>query len=277
AHVGTLIVNPVTRHPSVLAASIAAVDRYAPGRVMLGVGAGDTAVLQVGLRPARLAGMERAVTIVRTLLAGAAVELGWSRPSRLDQPRAVPVIVAGGGPKMLRMAGRRADGVVMRVGTDPELIEWAHAEFCAGAREAGHDPASLFVALHFHTVRTDDTALAAARGRVMAAGYYEVNRGLWDRLGLKWPCAPLEEIFKSLWPDFHHASDMALAARMVAEIPVEIARRFCLMGSGAEVRDQLERVLARLSFAPRHIILQPNLPGAAFIAACGRDVIPAFR
>src|SRR5581483_9682896 len=176
AHVGTLIVNPVTRHPSVLAASIAAVDRYAPGRVMLGVGAGDTAVLQVGLRPARLAGMERAVTIVRTLLAGAAVELGWSRPSRLDQPRAVPVIVAGGGPKMLRMAGRRADGVVMRVGTDPELIEWAHAEFCAGAREAGHDPASLFVALHFHTVRTDDTALAAARGRVMAAGYYEVNR-----------------------------------------------------------------------------------------------------
>src|SRR5581483_12009213 len=132
AHVGTLIVNPVTRHPSVLAASIAAVDRYAPGRVMLGVGAGDTAVLQVGLRPARLAGMERAV----------------------------PVIVAGGGPKMLRMAGRRADGVVMRVGTDPELIEWAHAEFCAGAREAGHDPASLFVALHFHTVRTDDTALA---------------------------------------------------------------------------------------------------------------------
>lgn len=277
ANVGTLIVNPVTRHPSVIAASIAAVDRYAPGRVKLAIAAGDTAVLQVGLRPARLAEMERAVTVIRALLGGEGVELGWSRPSRLDQPGAVPVIVAGGGPKMLRMAGRSGDGVVLRIGADPELIEWGYGEFCAGAREAGRDPASLFVALHFHTVLTDDAEMAAARGRVMAAGYYEVNRGLWERLGLRWPCAPLEEILKTVWPDFHHAHDMALAAKMVSAIPMEVARRFCLMGSAADVRAQLERLLARLSFAPRHVILQPNLPGAAFIAACGRDVIPAFR
>ena len=277
ASVGTLIVNPVTRHPSVIAGSIAAVDRFAPGRVKLGIAAGDTAVFQVGLRPARLAEMERAVAIIRALLAGEGVELGWARSSRLDQPRPVPVIVAGGGPKMLRMAGRRADGVVMRIGTDPELIEWAYGEFRAGAIEAGRDPDSLFVALHFHTVLTDDAELAAARGRVMAAGYYEVNRALWERLGLKWPCAPIDEILKSVWPDFHHANDMALAARTVADIPLEVARRFCLMGTAAEVRAQLERLLARLSWAPRHIPLQPNLPGAAFIAACGGDVIPAFR
>jgi 5,10-methylenetetrahydromethanopterin reductase len=277
ANVGTLIVNPMTRHPSVIAASIAALDRYAPGRVKLGIAAGDTAVLQVGLRPARLAEMEGAVTIIRALLAGEGVALGWSRPSRLDQPRAVPVIVAGGGPKMLRMAGRKADGVVLRIGADPELIEWGYGELRAGAREAGRDPASLFVALHFHTVLTDDAGLAAARGRVMAAGYYEVNRALWDRLGLSWPCAPIEEILKAVWPDFHHAHDMALAARMVSEIPLEAARRFCLMGTAAEVRGQLERLLARLTWAPRQVILQPNLPGAAFIAACGREVIPAFR
>lgn len=277
ASVGTLIVNPVTRHPSVIAGSIAALERYATGRVKLGIAAGDTAVFQVGLRPARLAEMERALTVIRALLAGEGVELGWSRPSRLDQARTVPVIVAGGGPKMLRMAGRKADGVVIRIGTDPELIEWGYGEFRAGAMEAGRDPDSLFVALHFHTVLTDDAELAAARGRVMAAGYYEVNRALWERLGLRWPCSPIEEILKTVWPDFHHAHDMAVAARMVAEIPLEVARRFCLMGNAAEVRAQLERLLARLSWAPRHIILQPNLPGAAFIAACGREVIPAFR
>lgn len=276
ARVGTLIVNPVTRHPSVIAGSIAALDRYVPGRFKLGVAAGDTAVFQVGLRPARLAEMEHAVTVIRTLLAGEGVELGWSRPSRLDQARAVPVIVAGGGPKMLRMAGRRADGVVMRIGTDPELIEWGYGEVRAGAIEAGRDPDSLFVALHFHTVIADDPGLAEARGRVMAAGYYEVNRALWDRLGLQWPCAPIGEILKTVWPDFHHANDMALAARMVAEIPLDIAHRFCLMGNAAQVRAQLESLIARLSFTPRHVILQPNLPGAAFIAACGREVIPAF-
>lgn len=274
--VGTLIVNPVTRHPSVLAASIAAVDAYAPGRVRLGIAAGDTAVFQVGLRPARLAEMEHAVGVIRTLLGGGVVELGWSRPSRLDRPRAVPVIVAGGGPKMLRMAGRKADGVVLRIGADPELIRWGYEEFRAGALAAGRDPESLFVALHFHTVITDNHELAEARGRVMAAGYYEVNRRLWELLDLRWPCAPLEELHKTVWPDFHHAHDMELAARMVSGIPVEVARRFCLMGSAAEVRQQLERLLAQLPWA-RNIILQPNLPGPGFIAACGSEIIPAFR
>src|SRR5579863_6646886 len=42
ARAGTLVVNPVTRHPSVIASSIAAIDRHAPGRVMLGMANGDT-------------------------------------------------------------------------------------------------------------------------------------------------------------------------------------------------------------------------------------------
>jgi alkanesulfonate monooxygenase SsuD/methylene tetrahydromethanopterin reductase-like flavin-dependent oxidoreductase (luciferase family) len=50
ASVGTLIVNPVTRHPSVIAGSIAGVDAYVPGRVKLGVAAGDTG-RPVGLLP----------------------------------------------------------------------------------------------------------------------------------------------------------------------------------------------------------------------------------
>ena len=274
--VGTLLVNPVTRHPSVTAASIAAVDMYVPGRVTLGIGAGDTAVWQIGLRPARLARTERAVRTIRALLAGEGVDLGWTAPSRLQQPRPVPVIVTGSGPKTLRMAGRSADGAVIRIGTDPELVQWGYDEFRAGALEAGRDPDALFVAGHFHTVIADDPDLAAARGKVMAAGYYEVNPGTWARLGLTWPCAPVEEILKTVRPDFHHADDMDLAARMVAEIPVEVAERFCLMGSAAQVRTQIERLVTRFPWM-RHIILQPNMPGPAFIEACGREIIPAFR
>ncbi len=276
ARAGTLVVNPVTRHPSVLASSIAAIDTYAPGRVMLGMANGDTSVWQVGLRPARLDALENAVRTIRALLGGAGVDLGWTAPSRLDRPRAVPVIIACGGPKTLRMAGRYADGVVMRVGADAALLRWAYDEFCAGAVERGRDPASLFVALHFHTVITDDAELARARGRVMAAGYYEVNPRLWELIGLKWPCAPVHEILKTVRPDFHHAADMDLAARMVAEIPDDLSRRFCLIGNPAEVRAQLERLLVAAPWA-RHVVLQPNLPGRDFIAACGRDIIPAFR
>src|SRR6202789_695641 len=53
-HAGTLVVNPVTRHPSVLASSIATVDTYAPGRGMLGVATGATSVWQVCLARGRL-------------------------------------------------------------------------------------------------------------------------------------------------------------------------------------------------------------------------------
>ena len=276
ARAGTLVVNPVTRHPSVLASSIAALDREAPARVMLAIANGDTSVWQVGLQPARLAQLERAIGIIRGLLGGQGVDLGWTAPSRLDHPRSVPVLAACGGPKALRMAGRVADGVVIRVGADPALIQWAYEEFRAGAVEAGRDPATMFVALHFHTVITDDAEVARARGRVMAAGYYEVNPRLWEIAGEKWPCAPVHEILKTVRPDFHHAVDMDLAARMVAEIPEAVARRFCLMGNAAEVRGQLERLLATAPWV-HHVILQPNLPGPAFIAACGSHIIPAFK
>jgi 5,10-methylenetetrahydromethanopterin reductase len=276
ANIGTLIVNPVTRHPSVLASSIATVDLYAPGRTLMGIAAGDTSVHQIGLRPARIAELEKAIRITRTLLRGEAVELGWSRPTRLDHPRPVPVIVTAGGPRGLAMAGRSADGVVIRVGSDPELINWSYQQFRAAAVAAGRDPDSMFTAVHLHTVISDDPALVEARGRVMAAGYYEVNRALWERLELKWPCRSIDELLKVVWPDFHHADDMALAARTVAEIPLEIAHRFCLMGNAAQVRDQLAGLLPHIPWA-RHIILQPNMPGPEFIAACGNVIIPAFR
>ncbi len=53
----------------------------------------------------------------------------------------------------------------------------------------------------------------------MAAGYYEVTRGTWAHLGLRWPCAPIEDILKEVRPDFHHAFDMALAAKHVEVHP----------------------------------------------------------
>ena len=271
ANVGTLTVNPVTRHSTVLAGSISAVARELPGRVAMGIGIGDTAVHQAGLRPARLAGLETTVRTVRALLAGDGIEMGWREPTTVDRARPVPVIVAASGPKTLRMAGRSADGVVIRVGTDPELIRWAYGEFSAGAEEAGRDPSSLFVALHFHTVLSDEPGVSAARARVMAAGYYEVNRGLWDHLGIPWTLPALSELQAHVVPDFHHAVDMAAAAELVREMPVETALRFCIAGDGPACRAQVERILRDAPWAG-HVILQPNIV-RGFAAAAGAHVV----
>ena len=57
---GTLLANPVNRHPTVTASSIATIDELAPGRTLLGWGIGDTAVRLAGLRPARVEELEAA-------------------------------------------------------------------------------------------------------------------------------------------------------------------------------------------------------------------------
>jgi 5,10-methylenetetrahydromethanopterin reductase len=274
-HVGALVVNPVTRHPTVTASSIAAVDLYAPGRVLLAIGAGDSAVHHVGLKPARLGTTARAVRLIRSLLAGDGVDLGWREPTRLRHPRPVPVIVAASGPKTLRMAGRLADGAVIRTGGDAELLQRGYEEVCAGAREAGRDPETLFIAGQVHTVLTDDRDEALAYSRSMAAGYYEYNPLIWEQVGLRWPCRPMEELIRLVGSDFHHPRDMKRAASVVAEMPAEVARRFAFAGTAAEIRAQIEQVATKLPWLT-HLILHPERYDPALIAAAGSEIIPAF-
>ena len=119
----TLLSNPVNRHPTVTASSIATVDELAPGRTLLGWGVGDTAVRLAGLKPARVSELEASTRLMRALLDGQAVDVGAREPARLPHHRPVPIWIAAGGPRTLRMAGGVADGVFIRVGTHPANIK----------------------------------------------------------------------------------------------------------------------------------------------------------
>src|SRR5215468_959624 len=172
---GPLLANPVNRHPTVTASSIATIDELAPGRTLLGWGIGDTAVRLAGLKPARVKELEASARLMRALLDGEHVEVGAARPAHLPHHRPVPIWIAAGGPRTLRMAGGVADGVFIRVGTHRANIARAVEAIRAGAREAGRDPATVGVAAIFHTVLVDDSDRALAMGRSMAAGYYEYS------------------------------------------------------------------------------------------------------
>src|SRR5215210_85868 len=50
---GPAVTNPLTRHPAVTASAIATLQVESEGRAVLVFGRGDSAVLQLGLRPAR--------------------------------------------------------------------------------------------------------------------------------------------------------------------------------------------------------------------------------
>ncbi|MXX79468.1 MAG: LLM class flavin-dependent oxidoreductase [Chloroflexi bacterium] len=259
---GTLLVNPVTRHPSVTASSIATVEELAPDRVALGFGAGDTAVRLSGLRPARVAEMEDAIVLMRSLLAGERVEVGAERPSYLPFHRPVPVWLTAGGPRTLEMGGRVADGVFMRVGTHQATIADTVAKIRRGAEDAGRDPLSIPLGIIFHTVLVDDPDEALLMGKAMAAGYYEYSPMLFEPPGLRWD-GPDPEALKherGVWPDFHHDPDLLKAGRAVDFLNESHADAFSLHGTAKQVAEQLVSVLAeaaRNGIEFEHVVLHP--------------------
>jgi len=283
---GTLLANPVNRHPSVTASSIATIEELAPGRVLLGWGVGDTAVRLAGLRPARVKELEAGTRLMRALLDGEAVEVGAERPARLPHARPVPIWIAAGGPRTLRMAGGVADGVFIRVGTHPANIAASIEAIRAGAAEAGRDPSSVRLGVIFHTVLVDDAARAVTMAKSMAAGYYEYSPMLFDRPGFKWT-GPDPEMLKRerhVWPDFHHATDLEMSGRVVDFLPVEAADAFALRGGPAQIVEQLVRVLRAAPTAFDHVVLHPipnptwpDDPERDYTARVAREILPAVR
>ncbi len=286
---GTLLVNPITRHPTVTASSISTIDELAPGRIALGFGAGDTAVRLSGLRPARVAEMEDAIVLMRRLLAGEQVEVGAERPAWLPFHRPAPIWLTAGGPRTLEMGGRVADGVFIRVGAHPATIADTVRRIRAGADAAGRDPLSVPLGIIFHTVLVDDPQEALTMGKAMAAGYYEYSPMLFEPSGLRWDGLDPEALKRErgVWPDFHHDPDLLKAGRAVDFLTQAHADAFALRGAAADVVEQLVGVLAGAASAGiefEHVVLHPipNPPSpddseSGYTVRVAREVLPAVR
>jgi 5,10-methylenetetrahydromethanopterin reductase len=283
---GPLIANPVTRHPTVTASSIATIDELAPGRTLLGWGVGDTAVRLAGLRPALVKELEASTRLMRALLDGEAVEVGARQPARLPHHRPVPIWIAAGGPRTLRMAGGVADGVFLRVGTHPANIKTAVDAIHAGAAEAGRDPATVRLAAIFHTVLVDDPGRALTMARSMAAGYYEYSPTLFGPPGLVWsgPDPDTLKHDRQVWPDFHHAADLETSGRVVDFLPVSAADAFSVRGGSRAIADQLIDGLRAAPVEFDYVVLHPipnptwpDDPERGYTARMAREVLPVVR
>jgi probable F420-dependent oxidoreductase len=129
--VGSLVFGNDYRHPMVLAKEIATLDLFSEGRVEFGLGAGwmttDYEQSGIGEDPAgiRISRMAESLSVMKSLwsegeatfagdhyrIAGA---LGAPTPVQRPHP---PIIIGGGGPRVLGIAAREAD----IVGVNPSL------------------------------------------------------------------------------------------------------------------------------------------------------------
>ena len=122
SEISLCVTNFVTRQPAVNAAAIASLELLAPGRTILGIGAGHSGTKNLGAGRSTAREMADGITFVRKLLQGQEVQVGegaaqmpWiKKPSR--------VFMASSHPKGLEAAGRVANGVFINYGLQPETV-----------------------------------------------------------------------------------------------------------------------------------------------------------
>jgi len=184
---GTLVLCAPFRHPAVLAKMAVTIDRISGGRLDLGLGAGwlreEFAAFgfpfgTVGERFALLEEMLGAMSALQSDMpatyAGSTVTFRDARLLPGAVHGRVPILVGGkGGPRLLRLAARLADGwnTVWRV--NPEAYAPRAAAADAACEAAGRDPATLRRTVGLYTlVGEDETAARAAfeRGRAAFPG-----------------------------------------------------------------------------------------------------------
>jgi len=134
---GPCVTNPVTRDPTVTASALATLNEVSGGRMVMGIGRGDSARRVIGKTPVTVDRMEWACRLIRDLAAGREVDFeGTKLQLKWSLGHEVEIWVAAYGPKALRATGRVADGLIMQL-ADPYIIEWSLPFVREGAEEAG--------------------------------------------------------------------------------------------------------------------------------------------
>src|SRR3974390_2325651 len=153
---GTSVLAPTLRYnPAVVAQAFGTLGCLAPGRVILGVGTGESLnETPVGVdwpeQSERFARLKESVGLIQQLWRGErlTIEGEFYRTAnatvydRPDQP--LPVYIAASGPAAARLAGRIADGLICTSGKGEDLYTQTLLPGLAeGAAKAGRDAAAM--------------------------------------------------------------------------------------------------------------------------------------
>ncbi|MHB8573193.1 MAG: LLM class flavin-dependent oxidoreductase [Candidatus Dormibacteria bacterium] len=193
-HVGTAVMPVLPRHPVTMAMEAASVDAAAGGRFRLGLGVSHRATMEgmFGLAldgPAAL--MREYLDVVRPLLRdgsahhhGDRYQVNFAFMSFTPRP-GIPILVAALSPRLLRLAGQMADGVILWL-CDPEHIASSILPQLRDARESVGLPIDGFevvAAVPAALSRNASASRDALRREMRIYGNLPFYRSMLDRSG----------------------------------------------------------------------------------------------
>jgi probable F420-dependent oxidoreductase len=272
-HIGTCVTNPATRDLTVTASLFATLQLISGNRMELGIGRGDSSRRVLGKKPVSWSQLEAAIAEFRGLTSGNEVQHD-EQPTRLTWAKESPrVWVAGYGPKVLHMAGRVADGIILQF-ADPDLIAWCLGFVKEGAKAAGRDFSKIEVMAAAPVWISDDLNVGRERVRWFPA---LVSTHVMDLIRQYKP----EDLPPALTSyvqdrgayDYQHHCEVDSDNRNF--VSDEVVDRFCLLGNAAAQQKKL-RDLAAVGVTQFNIYLMCGDEEQS-LGQWAKDVLPGAR
>ncbi len=180
-HVGIVVISPYEMHPLKIANAVLTLNEAARGKALVVVGAGgEWPGVMNSKFGKRITGAREALEIIRgsfgdggfTYEGEVYTARGFSTAWKTQPP---PKVYAGAnGPKMLRMASKAADGVMMS-DVQPEMFDWALPVLKEALAEQGKAPGEFPINnfLSWHVKEDREASLAEARRDLIIRAFLE--------------------------------------------------------------------------------------------------------
>jgi len=269
---GTCVTNPAVRDITVTASLFATLNVISRGRMDLGIGRGDSSRRVLGKKPVTWSELERAVKTFRDLTSGREIEYDGQATRITWADGSPPVWIAGYGPKVLQMAGRVADGIILQF-ADPDLILWCVGFVREGAREAGRDFSKIEIMAAAPAWVSNDVKLARERVRWFPA---LVSNHVVDLISRYKP----EDLPASLTSYVRHRGEYDYLHHCEVDsdnkefVTDEVVDRFCLLGP-AQAQIQKLKTLAAAGVTQFNLYLMSG-DEEEQLRAFKREVMSAF-
>ena len=261
---GTSVLTPTFRyHPAIVAQAFATLGCLYPGRVVLGMGSGESMnEVPLGIEwpdgKERFARFREAVRLIRELWSGERVSFAGDyyrtdKATIYDRPEIpVPLWLAASGPAATRFAGRQGDGYITTSGKDPSLYtDTLLPAVKEGAEKAGRsvEDIDMMIEVKVSFDHDRDTAMNATH--------------FWGALGLS---AEQKQ----------GVEDPVEMQRLADALSVEqTAKRFIV---STDPDEHVERIKTYLDLGFNHLVFHaPGPDQATFLKLYGQEILPRLR
>jgi probable F420-dependent oxidoreductase len=273
---GHCVTNPGIREPTVTASAYATLQDISGGRMVMGMGRGDSSRRVVGLDPVPVSKFEAALEMIKDLMNGReaqwndrTLQLTWAK----GHPE-IPMYVAGYGPRALRVAGRIGDGVIIQL-ADPEITRWLIERTRAAAVEAGRDADALAPIVCAPAVVSADLPRWREETRWFPAMVSNHVKDLIARYGTDGEIPKALTDYAQAVREYDYSDHSRVGAEHGKYISDEICDRFCLLG---DLDQQISRLRELEELGVRQVnlyLMTSSLDDT--LERYGREIIPQFE